>query len=343
MRDILDIFHSDIEISEKHIPVDEDMIGPKADLLLDLESRSKAKHPNDIVGKGSPRASDIIPKKKRDLNGEFDKFMAEEELDEAISPLRQAAMAAALTGAIAGGGKAVQMHNMSQNDRVEFTSSHAPQKIGDLVVGDGDWAFNGEFEQPDTNTPYVEKKKKPQEAKRQSDKKSTAAPDTAATESFINDLNYMTATIWGEARGEKSTEAMEAVGHVIKNRRKTGRWGETIQDVVLARKQFSCWNPDDDNREKILYMQKVEKYIQAKPEGFDEWYEGFKTSKYYQDYLVWKEIRKIAYRVLTGESKDITNGAIFYHTKTSNPYWNKGQKVTSEIGNHRFYKSAARA
>lgn len=49
-------------------------------------------------------------------------------------------------------------------------------------------------------------------------------------------------TIYGEARGE-SLEGKAAVANVIKNRKRSGRWGATYESVCLAPYQFSCWTP----------------------------------------------------------------------------------------------------
>ena len=53
--------------------------------------------------------------------------------------------------------------------------------------------------------------------------------------------------IWIEARGEEQNGKI-AVGEVMLNRQKTGQWGKTIAEVVLAPYQFSGWNTNDHNR-----------------------------------------------------------------------------------------------
>ena len=73
-------------------------------------------------------------------------------------------------------------------------------------------------------------------------------------EGVSENLEYMARTIWGEARGEDE-QGKIAVGHVIKNRRDKQTWmGKTIKDVCLKKWQFSCWNENDPNREKILAL-----------------------------------------------------------------------------------------
>lgn len=48
-------------------------------------------------------------------------------------------------------------------------------------------------------------------------------------------------TIFYEARGEPF-EGKAAVAQVVMNRVKDKRWPDTIEDVILQPKQFSCWN-----------------------------------------------------------------------------------------------------
>jgi spore germination cell wall hydrolase CwlJ-like protein len=60
-------------------------------------------------------------------------------------------------------------------------------------------------------------------------------------------------TLYGEARGEPDI-GRRAVAHVILNRLADGRWGQTLAAVCDAWEQFSCWNPHDPNRKRLLAM-----------------------------------------------------------------------------------------
>ncbi len=122
--------------------------------------------------------------------------------------------------------------------------------------------------------------------------------------------DYLARTMWGEARGE-GARGMQAVGNVILNRVKAGGWyGASIKDVVLKPYQFSAWNTDDPNREKML---------KAKPEQLSQ-------------------ARKIALQLQTGALPDITGGATNYHATNVSPTWAKKMTKTVQIGNHIFYK-----
>ncbi len=72
------------------------------------------------------------------------------------------------------------------------------------------------------------------------------------------EVDILARTIWGEARGEGEA-GMIAVAAVVLNRVRIslahdGRfwWGNSIETVCKARAQFSCWNPGDPNRAKLL-------------------------------------------------------------------------------------------
>ena len=56
----------------------------------------------------------------------------------------------------------------------------------------------------------------------------------------------------------------------------------------------------------------------------------------------WGRAEKIAALALTGEVPlNLTEGAMYYHTKAVAPYWSDLFDLTTEIGAHRFYNSDA--
>ena len=118
------------------------------------------------------------------------------------------------------------------------------------------------------------------------------------------------ATLWGEARGEP-TRGKLAVGWVIRNRSR--RRNQAIQEVCLAPKQFSCWNPDDPNRSKML-------------------------AAYDTDPGTWGMCEAVVDLIDSGDTMDPTTGADHYfaHQSIAEPSWAARMKVTAEIGRHRF-------
>lgn len=193
--------------------------------------------------------------------------------------------------------------------------------------GEGDWFYEPEAETPsDHEEPEAEK-----------------APTVQSSSYTKEDLDLLSMTLWGEARGE-GVEGMKLVANVILNRRAHDtRWGDTIKSVVLQDKHFSAWNPDDENKAKMLKMLQYYDYLKAKPEGSEEWLSRFKNSKEYPEFLVYMKARKVAQQALSGKLRDRTNGALFYHTPDVNPRWSRGQEVVAKVGGHLFFKTDAKA
>ncbi|MFZ2028943.1 MAG: cell wall hydrolase [Vitreimonas sp.] len=140
---------------------------------------------------------------------------------------------------------------------------------------------------------------------------------TAATPVVVNpaDVHLLAATAWAEARSE-GEYGMRAVAHVIVNRL-GARFGDSLQTVVLAPKQFSAWNIGDPNRALAL---NPERYATA---GADR--------------DTWEIAQQVALQVLQGVSVDPTNGALFYHTLAVRPVWDRFAVGPLVIGSHIFF------
>ena len=136
----------------------------------------------------------------------------------------------------------------------------------------------------------------------------------------VVDAHWMALTMWGEARSH-GEEGMRAVGHIIHNRwQKKERAGAYVTDTVSEAWQFSCWNPTDPNRAKMLA-------IDALPPGTEE-------------HRQWLVARRLADEILSGRSTDPTGGALFYHTTAVSPRWSRGIPPVTRIGDHVFFAVA---
>lgn len=119
-------------------------------------------------------------------------------------------------------------------------------------------------------------------------------------------------TIWKESRSE-GYNGMLALAYVIHNRSidKSASWPKDPEKVCLQRKQFSCWN--DSNSERDLYpLQNDQQYQQAES--------------------IWDMLEDVS---------DPTNGATFYCNPSvipSNPFDNPSFEETAVIGKHHFYR-----
>lgn len=128
-------------------------------------------------------------------------------------------------------------------------------------------------------------------------------------------MDCIARTIWGEARG-CGTEGMEAVACVIMNRARNPRWwgGPDPVSVCLKPFQFSCWLPDDPNREKLLAV------TEADPQ--------------------FREAMDIAHRAVLGLLADITENADSYFAIGSpEPDWAMTATRTVTIGGQMFFRT----
>ncbi|QNT79463.1 cell wall hydrolase [Entomobacter blattae] len=126
-------------------------------------------------------------------------------------------------------------------------------------------------------------------------------------------IDIVARTLWGEARGE-GIKGMQAVANVIGNRVKTpGWWGNDYTSVCLKKSQFSCWNADDPNRDKLLK-------VTAEDTAFTR-------------------ALTLAALLVKNNLPDLTKGATHYFEKhIAPPKWADPAKKTITIGNHIFYK-----
>ena len=132
-----------------------------------------------------------------------------------------------------------------------------------------------------------------------------------------SDILHMTATIWGEARGEYH-KGKDAVAWVIRNRAERPRWwGRDITDVCTKKYQFSCWLKSDRNSRRVKEI----------------------AQGAYLDDPVVQDCMASALAVLRGITPDLTDGADHYfNPKHVNPSWRDDSKQLGAIGGHLFYK-----
>jgi N-acetylmuramoyl-L-alanine amidase len=133
----------------------------------------------------------------------------------------------------------------------------------------------------------------------------------APTPTVPDDAHWLAMAMYAEASGEGS-RGMEAVGHVVLNR--AAKSGKSVKEVVLKRKQFSAFNPDDPNRGRA----------QRAADRADP---------------VYLKAYRLADRLLSGRPQDLTGGAThYYNPAKANPEWAKSMVVTARIGDHLFLR-----
>lgn len=141
------------------------------------------------------------------------------------------------------------------------------------------------------------------------------------------DRDTLIRTMYAEAAGEGS-EGQAAVGHVILNRLKDDRWGNSIDDVAKAPKQFSAWNEGAGGNNLVNIDPNSEEY---------------------------KKVGLVADSILNGQSRDNTGGATHYYSpkgmdklvadgdqSNTIPKWlqgetdRRGEEGALTMGNHIF-------
>ena len=119
--------------------------------------------------------------------------------------------------------------------------------------------------------------------------------------------------IYGEARGTSKEEQI-AVAYVVRNRSlKPGWWGRNVREVILARKQFSCFNAGDPNFARLLTVPVTD--------------------------AMFLRCAGIAGLALAGAIPDTTDGADHYHSRDVSPDWARAMRRTHETASFIFYRS----
>lgn len=127
------------------------------------------------------------------------------------------------------------------------------------------------------------------------------------------DLDTLSRTIYGEARGEFykfGLAPLIAVANVIFNRKKK-KFEKTIYEVCKAPYQFSCWNKNDPN---FLEINTANKSL-----------------------VIFRKCWEVAENVLLEKWPDLTDGCDHYHTKSIKPYWAVYKEPKRIFGSHFFY------
>jgi spore germination cell wall hydrolase CwlJ-like protein len=118
----------------------------------------------------------------------------------------------------------------------------------------------------------------------------------------------MALAMYWEARGE-SRQGKVAVGSVVLNRVADRRFPDSVCGVVYQGGE-------------------------TPPCQFSWWCDG--KSDRPTNRSAWSESLSLAGEVLSAETRDPTNGALFFHNSSMRPPWQRTR--TAVIGNHIFYR-----
>ena len=141
----------------------------------------------------------------------------------------------------------------------------------------------------------------------------------------LTPMDYVALTIYGEARGEP-IEGKIAVANVLRNRRRSGRWGTSYASVCLAPLQFSCWTPKGGAENYATLSELADRL-------------GYAGTP---DDPVVRECYGVA-AGLEAWIRDNVAGATHYHVATMRtvPKWAAGRDPVARIGDHLFYAGIA--
>lgn len=120
-----------------------------------------------------------------------------------------------------------------------------------------------------------------------------------------HEVELAAATLILEA-GVETMTGRKCVWEVIRNRMR--KRGQTISQVILARKQFSCWNGVRNRAAEIERL---------------------------RSHRLWTE----AVLIVTHYKGNMTKGATHYHATYVSPKWAKGKTPCLTVGRHKFYNN----
>jgi N-acetylmuramoyl-L-alanine amidase len=143
----------------------------------------------------------------------------------------------------------------------------------------------------------------------------------------LTDAQALLCTLYGEGRGE-SVNGRVAIGAVIRNRVRLGKWGSTYKSVCLAPWQFSCWKAAGGAENHTVVMRLARQLAEGDAGAITP--------------LV-AETRYLADGIIEGVLLDPTRGAINYHATSmvGLPTWAATMKLTVRIDGHLFYRALA--
>ena len=157
------------------------------------------------------------------------------------------------------------------------------------------------------------------------------------------ELKCMAENIYFEGRAEPMMGKV-AIGKVVMNRIDSDRHPNDICGVVHEGPHRESWK----TRGKDVPEQD-RKFFPIRNKCDFSWYCDGKKDIVWVSYMdgtpidsnatAWRDSIHVALFVMTGELRDVTNGADhYYNYNISNPYWVGAMDETAVIGNHRFMK-----
>jgi spore germination cell wall hydrolase CwlJ-like protein len=157
------------------------------------------------------------------------------------------------------------------------------------------------------------------------------------------ELKCMAENIYFEGRAEPMVGKI-AIGKVVMNRIDSPLHPNTICEVVHEGPHRESWKtrgkdvPDAD-RKFFPIRNKCDFSWYCDGQKDIVWVSYMDGTPIESNATAWRDSVNVALFVMTGELRDVTNGADhYYNYNISNPYWVGAMTETAVIGNHRFMK-----
>ena len=133
-------------------------------------------------------------------------------------------------------------------------------------------------------------------------------------------VQCLSEALYFEGRSE-SEEGQLAIAEVILNRVLSKSFPNTICEVVRQTKFYPSGGID-------LHSCQFSYYCDGKPEDYKEGKAFISTVR-------------LSYSIIDSDPTNLTKGATHYHSTTANPYWASSLVLTTQIGDHLFYRKGA--
>lgn|SRR3990167_5032190 len=129
-----------------------------------------------------------------------------------------------------------------------------------------------------------------------------------------HDIEVMTQTVRGEARGEPHLGKVAVASAILNRAKRKHRGCSSVVEVCKRPRQFSCWNPEDPNASQCAQQMPNDPSM---PEC----------------------LAAVAQAIINMRAgQDITNGALHYYaSRIAAPKWAVGKTPCYEVGGHLFF------
>ena len=158
-------------------------------------------------------------------------------------------------------------------------------------------------------------------------------PDYNAQIQDVAQAKCLADNMYFEARNQ-GTAGIIAVSNVVLNRVVSDKFPDTICGVVRQGPTRESWRTRQTEDPNDAVFHPIRHKCQF------SWYcDGKKDKPGNMEH--YNEMYQFALNIVTGQLSllDITDGALWYHADYVNPSWASKKEITTEIGDHIFYRS----